>query len=89
MADTFEARAWALYDAANELLCNLIDAGQYGPEPADVSEDDSYPRDEEGAPWYDDLWALKQTLEAFDPPRVGVSVKEPNHADDPRTSAEA
>lgn len=56
-----------IVEAAGQVLQNLVDVDQYGP------EDDGYPRpaslchtDEQGRIWYLDLWTLKQALAALD-----------------------
>lgn len=51
-------------DAARELLDNLIDSGANQPELA--PDDDEYPRDDDGNPWYSDCWKLYQALAAYD-----------------------
>lgn len=68
--DSFEARAWVLYDAANEVLDWLIDNGDHKPEPGFLAPEleAELPHDENDEPWYEDVWALKQALEAFNPP---------------------
>jgi hypothetical protein len=53
----------ALMDAASELLGNIYDAGQQGPDI--VSDDDSYQVDEDGDPVYSDVFALQQAVDAL------------------------
>ena len=66
--DTFEARAWALYDAANEVLHSIVDADQHGPDEGYSEKQEEWPRDDKGHLWYPDMWALKKALEAFETP---------------------
>ena len=54
----------AVINAARTLLDNLIDADQHRPELA--ADDDEYPRDDDGNPWYSDCWELYQNLNAYD-----------------------
>ena len=49
------------------MLDNLIDAGDYGP---GLGSDETFPRDEEGDPWYHDLWELRQALAAAEKERA-------------------
>lgn len=51
-----------LLEAAEALLANLIDADDYGPKDID-SDDWDGPLDEHGAPWYGDVWNLREAIE--------------------------
>ncbi|MCX7428800.1 MAG: hypothetical protein NTW96_24635 [Planctomycetia bacterium] len=51
-------------EAARELLDNIVDAGEHTPE-LGANEDD-YPRDADGDPWYHDCWKLYQALTDYD-----------------------
>ena len=52
-----------LRDAASVLLTNVIDAGEYGPyDEYDSKLNPDLPRDEDGSPWYPDVWELKEAL---------------------------
>lgn len=62
MNDTEQAKIiqlWKVAEAANEVLGNLIDAGDYGPEVAESAN----PIDREGSPWYSDLARLCVALD--------------------------
>lgn len=61
----FPASVWALVEAANALLTGLIDAGDYGP--GIEGDDDALPHDEDGSPWYTDVWELQEALKPFQP----------------------
>ena len=50
-----------LLEAAEALLANLIDTEAYGPDDIDPDEWDG-PLDEDGAPWYSDVWNLKEAI---------------------------
>lgn len=53
----------AVVEAASQVLNNLVDAGAHGP---DLGDYDGFPRDEQGDPWYHDLWALRAALALAD-----------------------
>lgn len=49
-----------LVSAVEDLLQNMIDVGDYGPETDETGE--SYPHDEDGDPWFHDVWELNEAL---------------------------
>ncbi|MFZ5832435.1 MAG: hypothetical protein ACOY3P_20300 [Planctomycetota bacterium] len=57
-----------LLEAANTLLENIIDSGDFGPDEfGDTAEGGNvaaFPRDDEGTPWYPDVWELKEAVDA-------------------------
>ena len=51
-----------LFEAADEVLCNLVDSGLYGPGACDVDPDGDLPQDEDGDYWWHDTWNLREAL---------------------------
>ena len=51
-----------LVEAAECVLRNMIDSESYGPDPANVDDDNNWPCDEDGDLWYPDIWDLAQAL---------------------------
>ncbi|MCX7424718.1 MAG: hypothetical protein NTW96_03680 [Planctomycetia bacterium] len=61
--DEYEPDEKPVIEAARELLDNMIDSGENHPELP--SDDDEYPRDDDGNPWYSDCWKLYQAIEDY------------------------
>lgn len=53
-----------LMDAANDLLCNLVDAGETGPMIV-TSDHDDLPKDDDGNPVFSDVFELQQAVDAL------------------------
>lgn len=52
-----------LLEAAEALLANLIDTEAFGPDEEIDPDDWDGPLDEDGAPWYWDVWNLREAIE--------------------------
>ena len=56
--------AQPVVEAARELLNNLIDCDEHGPELG--CDKNKYPLDQAGDPWYSDCWKLYQAFNTYD-----------------------
>ena len=73
-----EPDAQPVVEAARELLNNLIDSDEHGPELG--CDKNKYPLDQAGDPWYSDCWKLYQAFNIYDAKGDGNHLNAPPSA---------